>query len=72
VAQNEVQQQTYEHGKEPAGSMKIGEFHDQLSDYELLKTDLTSYSFWFPFVPEMYVNDMTYLLIFIFLFIVYT
>jgi hypothetical protein len=28
-----------EHGKEPSGSIKVGEFPDYLSDYQLLKKD---------------------------------
>jgi len=30
-----------EHGNEPSGSIKDGEFFDQLSDYQLLKDSAT-------------------------------
>jgi hypothetical protein len=35
-----VQWQSREHGNKPSGSIKSGEFFDQLSDFPLLNKDL--------------------------------
>jgi hypothetical protein len=34
--------ESYEHGNEASGSIKDGEFLDQVSDYQLLKNDSAS------------------------------
>jgi hypothetical protein len=36
---------SFEHGNKPSGSIKYGEFLDQLSDYQLLKTDSAPWSY---------------------------
>jgi hypothetical protein len=40
-----------EHGNEPSGYMKGGEFLDRLSDYYLLKKDLAPWSYHLSFKP---------------------